>query len=158
MAKQTADRHLSPEQRSLELAERKALRKGPPRLNLRIKERLTFLLIANVIPLCIGAYIGVGWIQGSVQFQASQGQMALILAGIILVVLIGMTSWLILPTARWLRHYPLWHFRHSGKFTWFIPMCFGAFLCGLLYCLCAAGVIFILLAFFGFFNQPQNAL
>lgn len=92
---------------------------GPPRLDLRLWQRAKMLLLLNGLPLMVVGFVAHGWWQGRYTFRAGSIQ-SLIAIGIVLgtCALFAVAMWVLLPLARWLRDYPLWHLRNSPSPRW----------------------------------------
>ena len=99
---------------------------GPPRLDLRLWRRAKMILLLNVVPMAVAGYIALGWWQGRLHFRPG-AQHSLVILGVVLgaCVLFAIAVWVVLPLARWLRDYPLWHVRHGAGIRWWIPMALG---------------------------------
>ena len=99
---------------------------GPPRLDLRLWRRAKMLVLLNCLPLLVGGVIALGWWQGRLTLRAGSGQ-SLVALGAMLgaCVLFAVAMWVLLPIARWLRDYPLWHVRNGSALRWFVPTVLG---------------------------------
>ena len=84
------------------------------------------LVLLNCLPLLVGGVIALGWWQGRLTLRAGSGQ-SLVALGAMLgaCVLFAVAMWVLLPIARWLRDYPLWHVRNGSALRWFVPTVLG---------------------------------
>ncbi|MDA3960273.1 MAG: hypothetical protein PF961_05755 [Planctomycetota bacterium] len=100
-------------------------RGGPPRLRLDLFGKLKVLALANVIPLTMVTWLGLGIYQGDVAIRtdvpvAKVGFICAVL--LISCLVIGVSSWILLPVVRWLRDYPRWFLDHDGSAAlWLVP-------------------------------------
>ena len=121
----------------------RARRNGPPRLQLHIFERLKVLLLINIIPIFIGVILAWNYSQGKLElrlFEESHGLAAFVVLASCLI--IGISWWVIIPCAKWLRNYPRGVYRHESKAVWVLPYVCGSVIWGLLWVLCTlAGLI-----------------
>lgn len=99
---------------------------GPPRLDLKVIERLKLLALANALPLFALA-IGIPmWLSGRITLRPEAGAgllPVLILLGACVV--LCLSCWMILPLAQWLRARPRWHYVHGSKALWLFPAVIG---------------------------------
>lgn len=100
---------------------------GPPRLDLKVIERLKLLAFANIIPLGALA-IGIPmWLSGRITLRPEAGAGLLpILVMLGACVVLCLSCWMILPLATWLRARPRWHYVHGNKVIWALPALIGA--------------------------------
>ncbi len=99
---------------------------GPPRLDLRIIDRLKLLAFINVLPLIVLA-IGIPmYLTGRIKLKenASAG-LTPILIMVGACVVLCLSCWMILPIASWLKACPRWHYAHGNKWVWGIPAFLG---------------------------------
>lgn len=116
----------------------------PPRLRFHFVQRMKMLLLINTIPIMVGIGLIIGYYQGYVHvvgFDEQRHGMATVVI-IAACVLLGLSWWIIIPTAKWLHDYPRWYFRRESKLLWFLPYCSGALIYGLTWILCMlAGIV-----------------
>jgi len=99
---------------------------GPPRLDLRIIDRLKLLAFINVLPLIVLA-VGIPmYLNGSIKLKenASAG-LAPILIMVGACIVLCLSCWMILPIASWLKARPRWHYAHGNKWVWAVPFATG---------------------------------
>ena len=127
----------APVKRSAEKAEGRRA-KGPPKLRFHILQRLKFLLLVNTIPIAVGIFLVIGSYNGSVHVvgldQEKHGLAAFIILGSC--IFLGLSWWVIIPCAKWLRDYPRWFFRRDSKLLWFLPYTCGSLIWGVTWILC----------------------
>lgn len=101
---------------------------GPPPLTLGLLHKLKILALANVVPLFLAAWLGWAWYQGTITFDierlGSRGAVALVLL-VACCAALAVSSWFIMPLARWLRDYPAWHYHHRSSSLWLVPTATG---------------------------------
>lgn len=97
-------------------------------MRLGLLRKLKILAVANVMPLGVLVYVGI---------QISRGRMALrddlplgeigfwVVLLLVCCVAIAISSWLVMPTVRWLRDYPVWCYRHANRGVWLLPAIAG---------------------------------
>ena len=134
--------------------ERESRRGGPPRLRLGLIKKFKALLIANVIPFIIIAYLIYGYKTGQIGLRddVDYGDVAVTLGALFLAcVILGASSWVVLPIGKWLCDYPAWHMRNSSAAVWAIPWLLGYAIYGVIWILVLAclitAVAVIILAF-----------
>lgn len=118
---------------------------GPPKLRLRLGNRLKVMLIANALPLVGALYLGWGYWRGEIGLAEGVSASRLIMSLLMLVascVILAGTGWILMPLARWLRDYPLWHFRRKSRLLWAVPTVGG----WSAYLFCVIGAIAALMA------------
>ena len=113
-------------------------RSGPPSLQRSLMMRLRMLLLIN-LPLIIGSACAALWLYTTdgvrVSFAASDGLLRAIVI-LVCTIVVMVSTWLLLPLARWLRGYPAWHFRHTSRMLWALPAFGGLLLWFVLICVC----------------------
>lgn len=113
-------------------------RGGPPSLQRSLLQRLRLLLLIN-LPLLIGSAGAALWLYRAdgvqVSFAASDGLLRAIVI-LICTIVVMVSTWLLLPLARWLRTYPAWHFHHTSRMLWALPAFGGLLLWFVLVCVC----------------------
>jgi hypothetical protein len=99
---------------------------GPPRLDLQLWRRARLLLLLNCIPLLGGLVVLLYWWQGKITFKPmSTSSMTTVAILIGACIIFAVAVWIVLPMARWLREYPLWHFRSGSRVLWLVPVIAG---------------------------------
>jgi hypothetical protein len=124
--------------------------RGPPRLRLGLLHKLKVLAFANAIPLGIVAFVC---------FQISTGKMGIrddvptgkvgfwVALLLVCCLVMGVSSWFVMPTVRWLRDYSAWHYRNATPTVWLLPMLAGWLIwlsTWMLMTLCAIGMVALL--------------
>jgi len=103
-------------------------RSGPPRLKLGLLHKLKVLLLANILPLLMGAWLVVAWYRGQITLDTgrlgSDGALAMVVL-VLCCAMLTVSSWFVMPLARWVRDYPRWHYRHASPSVWAVPMVLG---------------------------------
>jgi len=98
----------------------------PPKLEFYLLRRLKILALANVFPLIAGAIITYLYLTGRIYFKMDGNQLLWAVLFILLAIVVLCSSvWVFFPLARWMRRYPHWHFKHTSKLLWFLPMVCG---------------------------------
>ncbi|MBA2479636.1 MAG: hypothetical protein H0V44_03160 [Planctomycetes bacterium] len=112
---------------------------APPRLDIGLWRGLKFLLLVNIIPIVGITWIAFTWDERGIHLRDTIDHTTARTAAVILVAcgLIALSSWLVMPVARWIRDYPAWQFRNHSRILWFLPM-IGGFATWLV--LAAAGI------------------
>lgn len=103
-------------------------RGGPPRLRLDLLHKLKVLAFANAIPLLIVAFVCFQIWTGKmgIRDDVPTGKVGFWVALLLVCCLvIGVSSWFVMPTVRWLRDYPAWHYRNASPSLWLLPMLGG---------------------------------
>lgn len=121
----------------------------PPRLETKLWQGIKLLLLLNILPICGLAYVGLAYYQGKVALKAGVTGKQLVAIGAVVAAcaVIALSSWLIMPFARWLKAYPLWHFRKQSRIAWFLPMLggqLGYLLCWLFGVAAMLGSVFVI--------------
>ncbi len=113
-------------------------RNRPPSLQRSLLQRLRLLLLINLPLIIISAIAGL-WLYSAdgvqVSFAASDGLLRAIFI-LICTIVVLISTWLLLPLARWLRAYPAWHFHHTSRMLWALPAFGGLLLWLFLVCVC----------------------
>jgi hypothetical protein len=101
---------------------------SPPRLQTKFWRSLKTLALINALPILGLGYLAFGLWRGTLKIDPKVGNSQLIVIAFVFIacVVIALSSWLLVPTARWMRDYPAWHFRHRNRATWLLPMLAGA--------------------------------
>jgi hypothetical protein len=99
----------------------------PPKLQTKLWQGLKLLMLINLLPILGLAYLGMAWYNGKVALKAdvtSKHVMTIlfVLGGCMV---IAVSSWFVMPLARWIKAYPTWHFRKQSRIAWFLPMLAG---------------------------------
>lgn len=99
---------------------------SPPRLRLHLGYHLKLLLVLNLLPIIGGIWLAWQLHTGRATLrefsQESQTTLVIVVAcGVVL----ALSSWFVMPVARWLRDYPTWHLRRGPAWAWIIPTCGG---------------------------------
>lgn len=101
---------------------------SPPRLNLALWERLRFLVVVNIIPIIGLSYMFFTWDHGPRVRPTLDPQTTRFAIGIVVACgVVMLSSWVLLPIARWLRDYPRWCYLHRSALLWFLPTVCGFF-------------------------------
>ena len=99
---------------------------GPPRLRLHVGHHLKVLMALNVLPLFGLAWLWWQWRAGHVTMRSmSEESKTTLIVVLVCGIAFAVISWFVMPVARWLRDYPLWHLRRGPAWAWFIPTCGG---------------------------------
>lgn len=125
---------------------------GPPRLQLHIFDRLKMLLMINIIPIIVGSFLAWNYYQGKIKlrlFEESHGFAALVVLASCFTV--GISWWIIIPCAKWLRNYPRWYYRHQSKALWLLPYTCGSLVWCVLWVLCMLAAIIACVAMLAMF-------
>lgn len=106
---------------------------GPPRLRLHVGHHLKVLMVLNVLPLFGVAWLWWQWRAGHVTLRSmSEESKTTLIVVLVCGITFAVIAWFVMPVARWLRDYPLWHVRHGASLLWWIPTALGAMAwCGL---------------------------
>jgi hypothetical protein len=99
----------------------------PPRLRLRLVDRLRTLLLINVLPLLAGLGIAVLHWQGRIGIAMGQNELTVAFCAALAVACMVFVGWCMLPVLLWLRDYSSWHYQHGSALVWALP-CAGAWL------------------------------
>lgn len=99
---------------------------GPPRLDLKLRQHLFTLMLANLLPMLAVGVVMIGVAQGkwTLDTRAGNGVIPLLMVLGACVVLLA-SLWIILPFGRWLRDRPRWHFHHERRLLWAVPYAAG---------------------------------
>jgi hypothetical protein len=99
---------------------------GPPRLRLHLGHHLKVLLVLNVLPLLGAIWLWWQWREGHVTMRSlSEESKTTLIVVLVSGIAFAVISWFVMPVARWLRNYPLWHLRRGPVWAWIIPTCGG---------------------------------
>ena len=103
-------------------------RGGPPELRLGLLRKLKILAVANALPLlvvafvCYQIWVGKMRIRDDVPLGEVGFWVALLL---VCCLVVGVSSWFVMPTVRWLRDYPSWYYRNGSSTLWLLPTIAG---------------------------------
>ena len=103
-------------------------RPGPPKLRLGLVRKLKILALANIIPIIVVTVVGINVMTGDMEIRTDVPlhrigfTVALLL---VCCVVIGTSSWIVMPAVRWLRDYPTWHYHHVSSAVWLVPSLVG---------------------------------
>jgi len=118
-------------------------------LRLHLLQLFGTLLLMNLLPLGVMAYVLLIWDDQGLHLRPGLDQRVLGVLGVSLVccLLIAISGWVLFPVARWLRDWPLWHFTHQSRIIWAIPAAVGMLLWASLGMLCltvSIGAVFVI--------------
>jgi hypothetical protein len=101
---------------------------SPPQLKTNFWRGVKTLALINILPILGLIYLGIGWYRGTIQIRSDVGSQQIVIIAFVVIActVIALSSWLVMPTARWMRDFPAWHFRHRSRVAWFLPMIAGA--------------------------------
>jgi hypothetical protein len=100
---------------------------SPPRLDIGLWRGLKFLLLVNIIPIIGLTWIAFAWDERGIHLRDTIDHATARTAAVIIAAcgIVALSSWLVMPIARWLRDYPAWHFSNRSRILWFLPMVGG---------------------------------
>lgn len=99
----------------------------PPSLNLHLGQKLKLLLLMNILPIIVVAWVAYGLSTGQMRLRAIPDDWLLVVASLVALGIVAITlQWFLLPIARWCWRWPRWHVRHRGFLWWPIALGGGA--------------------------------
>lgn len=122
---------------------------GPPRLRFDLLGKLKLLLLANIIPIGLVGSLAWGLWSGELELRPGVPvDRVLTICGVLLIgcLTIGVSTWIVLPLAAWLRDYPAWRARR-GSAVWLVPAAGGWltwFLTWVLVATCATAALLVI--------------